>query len=83
MSFAELSLSHRIEKCHDFSAPYRITDGKKFTLKDIDPGDTGGLEAEDKPKAKELLVVGVEHSPSCRSACMPTNNGRSLSSCKR
>ena len=60
MSFAELSLSHRIEKCQDFSAPYRITDGKKFTLRDIDPGDTGGLEAEDKPKAKELLVVGVE-----------------------
>ena len=60
MSFAELSLSQKIKRCHDFSAPYRITDGKKFSLKDIDPGDTGGLEVEDKPKAKELLVVGVE-----------------------
>jgi hypothetical protein len=60
MSFAELSLSQKIKKCHDFSAPYRISDGKKFKLKDIDPGDIGGLEAEDKPRAKELLVVGVE-----------------------
>jgi hypothetical protein len=77
MSFAELSLSHRIEKCQDFSAPYRITDGKKFTLRDIDPGDTAGLEAEDKPKAKELLALGVETLSELQSACTLTNNGRS------
>jgi PPK2 family polyphosphate:nucleotide phosphotransferase len=43
-----------------FHTPYRVTNGRKFRLKDIDPGDTGGLEAEDKPKAKEALALGVE-----------------------
>ncbi len=41
-----------------FSKPYRITNGKKFRLKDFDPGDSGGLEF--KEKAAELLRAGVE-----------------------
>jgi PPK2 family polyphosphate:nucleotide phosphotransferase len=60
MSFADLNLSKRIRRCQEFSAPYRITDGKKFKLKDIDPGDIGELESEDKPVAKEVLALGVE-----------------------
>jgi PPK2 family polyphosphate:nucleotide phosphotransferase len=40
--------------------PFRITKGKDFRLKDIDPGDTLSLKAEDKPKAKEALANGVE-----------------------
>jgi hypothetical protein len=60
MSFADLNLSKRIRRCQEFSAPYRITDGKKFKLKDIDPGDIGDLESEDKPVAKEVLALGVE-----------------------
>jgi PPK2 family polyphosphate:nucleotide phosphotransferase len=40
--------------------PYRVTDGKKFRLKDHDPGDTGGLGSEDKPEAKRMLANGVE-----------------------
>ena len=44
----------------DFSAPYRLTDGKKFRLKDIDPEDTGELTSEDKPQAKETLAEGTE-----------------------
>ena len=35
------------------AAPYRITDGQKFRLKDVEPSDTGALKAEDKPRAKE------------------------------
>jgi PPK2 family polyphosphate:nucleotide phosphotransferase len=38
--------------------PYRITDGRKFRLKDIRPGDTRGLKR--KEQAKELLAEGVE-----------------------
>ena len=49
MPFADLNLSKRIRRCQEFSAPFRITDGKKFNLKDIDPGDIGDLESEDKP----------------------------------
>ncbi|QLH39549.1 MAG: polyphosphate kinase 2 family protein [Defluviicoccus sp.] len=60
MVFAASSLSKRIRICEEFCTPYRITDGSKFKLKDINPGDTGDLEAEDKPKAKELLSLGVE-----------------------
>jgi PPK2 family polyphosphate:nucleotide phosphotransferase len=43
-----------------FLDPYRITSGKKFRLKDHDPGDTGGLGSEDKPEAKRMLANGVE-----------------------
>jgi PPK2 family polyphosphate:nucleotide phosphotransferase len=60
MEFAKLSLSERIERCRRFSAPYRITEGKKFHLKDVDPDDTGELTSEDKPQAKEALADGVE-----------------------
>jgi PPK2 family polyphosphate:nucleotide phosphotransferase len=41
-------------------ARYRITDGKRFRLKDIDPGDVHGLSAEDKPLSRDLLARGVE-----------------------
>ena len=60
MEFAQLSLSERIERCRAFSEPYRLTDGKKFRLKDVDPDDTGELTSEDKPQAKEALAIGTE-----------------------
>ncbi|HSA79724.1 MAG TPA: polyphosphate kinase 2 family protein [Geminicoccaceae bacterium] len=60
MEFAQLSLEERCERCRKFSAPYRLTDGKMFRLKDIDPDDTGELTSDDKPQAKEALGVGVE-----------------------
>ena len=41
-------------------APYLITDGGRFRLKDIDPADTGGLPPDVKDKAKELLRESVE-----------------------
>jgi PPK2 family polyphosphate:nucleotide phosphotransferase len=43
-----------------FVSPYRITKGKKFRLKDIDPGDTGSLGSEQKPAAREFLAKGVQ-----------------------
>jgi PPK2 family polyphosphate:nucleotide phosphotransferase len=39
---------------------YRITSGKGFRLKDIDPGDTAWLKSEAKPEAKQALSRGVE-----------------------
>jgi PPK2 family polyphosphate:nucleotide phosphotransferase len=41
------------------SSPYRIDEGRKFRLKDVDPRETGGLKSEDKPRAKEALAIGV------------------------
>lgn len=49
-----------IKRAASFSKPYRVTDGGKFKLKDIDPSDIGDLKAEDKPRSKEVLQQGVE-----------------------
>ena len=43
----------------EFAKPYRIDDGGKFRLKDIDPADTAGLTAN-KEKANEVLQRGIE-----------------------
>jgi len=55
-----MKLSKIIKAARKFSKPYRVTDGDKFRLKDIDPGDTHGLKSEDKPRAKEALATGIE-----------------------
>ncbi|HET6408024.1 MAG TPA: polyphosphate kinase 2 family protein [Chthoniobacteraceae bacterium] len=49
-----------IEAAHRFSKPYRVTNGKKFRLKDVDPSDTGDLKSGDKARAKEALQNGTE-----------------------
>ena len=49
-----------IKRARGFAKPYRVSDGKGFRLKDIDPGDTGDLQSEDKPRAKEALQIGIE-----------------------
>ena len=49
-----------IKKAKKLAKPYRITDGKKFKLKHIDPQDTLNLKSEDKPKAQEALKNGIE-----------------------
>jgi PPK2 family polyphosphate:nucleotide phosphotransferase len=41
-------------------SPYRVTKGKGFRLKDIDPGDTQEFSSEDKPNAKDALALGTE-----------------------
>jgi PPK2 family polyphosphate:nucleotide phosphotransferase len=49
-----------IKKARNLAAPFRITNGDKFRLKDVDPGDTLDFTAEDKPRAKEALAIGVQ-----------------------
>src|SRR6476660_4518162 len=49
-----------IKQAGKLAAPFRISNGGKFRLKDVDPGDTLDLKAEDKPRAKEALAMGVE-----------------------
>jgi len=50
-------MRERIGKLVD---PCRVTRGKKFRLKDFDPGDTGGLASDQKPMARELLEKGIQ-----------------------
>src|SRR5262245_65451843 len=49
-----------LERAHKLAGRYCIIDGKKFRLKDIDPGDTAWLKEEQKPEAKEALQHGIE-----------------------
>jgi len=39
---------------------YRVTNGKKFRLKDFDPTDTGGMKKELKPEAQAMMQQGIE-----------------------
>ena len=49
-----------LKKARQFVAPFRVTNGRTFRLKDVDPGDMLGLKSEDKPRAKEALTAGIE-----------------------
>jgi len=49
-----------IDHARTFSKPYRVEDGNKFRLKDIDPGDTGDLSKDDRERASEALEEGVQ-----------------------
>jgi len=48
-----------LQKARKFAKPFRVTDGGRFRLKDVDPGDTLGFKSEAKPRAKEGLQFGV------------------------
>jgi len=45
-------------KVETFLAPYRVTDGARFKLSRVDPGDVGGIDG--RKKAQELLAKGIE-----------------------
>jgi PPK2 family polyphosphate:nucleotide phosphotransferase len=47
-----------LERTRKYVAPFRITDGKRFALKNYDPGDTCGLK--DKDEAAHLLRQGTD-----------------------
>ncbi len=49
-----------LKKIRKLVEPYRITNGSKFRLKDVNPSDTGGLQSEFKDEAKALLARGIE-----------------------
>src|SRR5947209_16630024 len=49
-----------IKTASELAKPFRITKGKDFRLKDVDPDDTLQFTKEaDKPRAKEALATGV------------------------
>src|SRR5260370_3445037 len=53
---ARREILDRIQKYVD---PFRITEGKGFRLKSVDPGDTCGLQLG-KGEAAELLASGMQ-----------------------
>jgi PPK2 family polyphosphate:nucleotide phosphotransferase len=44
----------------DLARPFRVTDGSRFRLRDVDPGETLDLKAADKPRAQAALARGIE-----------------------
>ena len=49
-----------IKTASELARPFRISKGKNFRLKDVDPDDTLDFTKEaDKPRAKEALAMGV------------------------
>jgi PPK2 family polyphosphate:nucleotide phosphotransferase len=55
-----MKMKRLIKQAHKITAAFCVSDGSKFRLDDFDPGDTLGYDDEDKPKAKEVLVMGIE-----------------------
>jgi PPK2 family polyphosphate:nucleotide phosphotransferase len=51
---------NQLDRIQQLLKPYRVTRGKDFRLKDVDPADTGPLTSESKAEAKEMLTRGVE-----------------------
>jgi PPK2 family polyphosphate:nucleotide phosphotransferase len=49
-----------LKQAKKYSGPFRITDGKKFRLKKIDPRETLDFSDDEKPQAEEALAQGVE-----------------------
>ncbi len=49
-----------IRRADKLAKPFRVVDGEKFHLKDIDPADTLAFDSEDKPRSKEALAMGID-----------------------
>lgn len=49
-----------VKRARELAAPFRVTSGKKFRLKDCDPGDTLQFDNSHKDRAKEALAQGVQ-----------------------
>jgi PPK2 family polyphosphate:nucleotide phosphotransferase len=49
-----------IKRAHKLARVFEVTKGEKFRLKDVDPGETLDLTAEDKPEAQQVLTTGIE-----------------------
>ena len=55
-----LSKKELVKRAKKFSEKFRVTDGKEFRLKDIDPSDDNGLDKNDKAALKQALGMGVQ-----------------------
>jgi PPK2 family polyphosphate:nucleotide phosphotransferase len=52
-------MKNLLKNSHKLASAFRVTNGRKFSLKDVDPGDTLGIKPEDKLVAGETLRQGV------------------------
>jgi len=57
---AATDLKKIVKRSRRLSKAFRVTNGEKFRLKDVDPADTLDFGSEDKLRAKEALANGIE-----------------------
>jgi PPK2 family polyphosphate:nucleotide phosphotransferase len=55
-----MGMTEIFKNARQLAKPFRVTDGERFRLKNIDPGDTLDLKSEDKPREQEALATGIE-----------------------
>jgi PPK2 family polyphosphate:nucleotide phosphotransferase len=55
-------MNHRdlLKQAHKLADRYCVRNGKKFRLKDVDPGDTAWLRSDHKDEAEAALKEGIE-----------------------
>jgi PPK2 family polyphosphate:nucleotide phosphotransferase len=52
-------LDRIVARARELSRPYRVSDGRSFRLRDVDPSDTGDLRSSDKSRAERALEGGI------------------------
>lgn len=60
LTLLDNAMKNLLKNSHKLAATYCVTNGKKFSLKDVDPADTLGIKSEDKLIASEALRQSVE-----------------------
>ena len=64
-----------LRRAAKLAGTFQVTDGRRFRLASIDPGDTGGFES--KRKAQAHLARASGSSGSSRRSSTPRTGGRS------
>jgi len=49
-----------VKRSRKLAKSFRVANGDRFRLKDVDPADTLEFTSEDKPRAKEALALGID-----------------------
>ena len=70
-----MKLKDVVKKAQAFSEPFRVSNGKGFRLKDVDPGDTLDFTDDDKPRRRKRWRPASRRWASCRPASTPRTGG--------
>lgn len=54
-----MKLEEVADRARELSKSYRITDGRRFRLKDFEPADSGPFGRQDRQRAEDALETGV------------------------
>jgi PPK2 family polyphosphate:nucleotide phosphotransferase len=54
-----MKMKEIVKRARLVAEPFRVTKGKSFRLKDVDPNDTLQFSEADKPRSKEALATGI------------------------